>query len=365
MFPCAPTDQVVLKVPTMTTKLEEMLAGLVRDTASNSAANTQWQGKMDGQVTDISGKVSDLNEKVTGLNKAVADLEATVKNTSAELRKYKEDSDKRMSKLEEDLRALAARLEADIAAAASSNASQTSSSTRASSVPRSRADGNLGEPDQKRSRSAGRNPTRGRPSAGHDGGFVSRPNVLHLVNWPFPMGSSDLQREGKKVMGQHIHAGYNVEYKAKNKSQAVSIIFKTEEDALKVFDNIRESRTQLGWVEKEGATFAKLFLKRDRTMEEKAAGKALSKLWSAVCDHAKKFCVTIQAGELVTDRPRKQLLMKSGFRILSLFQISEPDALGHFSIVENLDDFEHAPHWLTREVVTAIVNECDSEMKNM
>ena len=68
---------------------------------------------------------------------------------------------------------------------------------------------------------------------------------------------------------------------------------------------------------------------------------------------------------MVTDRPRKQLLLKTGFRLLNLFEISEPDEYGKFSVVENVSDLEFAPEWLTREVITEIVNEVDKDQKEL
>ena len=331
--------------------ITKLLAGAEEDRKEAK----QWKGVVQQEFKDIGENMKKL-EKAT--HEAVKGLEATVQKTVADMMRYQEESDKRMCHFEQELKNMAAQLEASNRSNSSQSSSAASASTRASSAPRSRGSGNFGQAAAKRGRSA--EPT-GRPSAHQE--LARRPNVLHLVRWPYKMAASDLQSQGKKVMQDIIPDQYKLQWKAKGQTQAVSLIFEVEGDADEVYNAVMgDDKKELMWTDSTDHKTYELFLKRDQSFEDKACGLALSKIWKAIVERTKD-CVTLTAGQLVTDKPRRQLLLKNGFRLLSLFSISEPDERGHFKIVQNIEDTSRAPDWLTPEVIANVMLDVQTEME--
>ena len=221
----------------------------------------------------------------------------------------------------------------------------------------SMADSDHPDPKRLRSSSAPPRPDRASPPAHEGKSYCAR-----LGGFPYKYTSTDLiewaQTYAKSICPSHV----TLKFHCSSTAKSVLIEFPETKDANAAIE--ASSQNPCVWFDPEDPdTRATLRLKHDASPDARRVGGLLSVLYQAAETHIGKATQGLSPApsfSLKTDRPRRELLLKAGRRILTIAEISPPDQNGMTYINKNISH-KGFPSYLSPEVLQNIYKQAEED----
>ena len=321
-------------------------------------AQTRGQAHQIEKVTQtMTGISADIRKVSESMDAKLVEMQASMALRFAQMELVVKESEKRTSDTMAAVEEIKKRMDEIDRQAAASRA-------RSSSVPPPQRD----QPPLKRrimddSASAVSSNVSGKSDA-----YRAQPNVLHMFGFPAQLPGGYLMGTVGDLVRTIVPADTKFTVKARNGAKNASVVFDLAEDAKACFE--KSKTVTLKWTSPPDAdddenmkpnTEYEVYLKHDQTKEQRAIGQALSVLWRLVAETARNAPgVELRAGELTSDKFRRQIQIKKKYSVVPLFRIEGASDTG-FQVAEV--STKSLPPWLSIERMQAIKEEANLELQ--
>ena len=189
-----------------------------------------------------------------------------------------------------------------------------------------------------------------------------RPNVIHIVKFPWTLTRSGLEEEATKVIESLCPSGTHFTVKARGGTRSGSAFFDSKSAAETVYEKFKLTGATV--IDEDDGKSHDVYLKLDTPWHIRKMGKALSVLWKLTSELAKEKEICLPAGILVTGFCKRSLFLKKGRKLLELFVIGEVGGKGSktYQVIQNITDCSVAPSWIQQSDIDRLVKAANASL---